>query len=400
LPSSLVPTKFRQREETCNSSRNFRANRHDPFSFEQRNTKTMSTITKLLHVLPHMELDKIAVNAQPTALEVRSLQQQVFSNSISVASTAGGGGHGHLGTVMGDAEYLTVSVGNVAWAAPPAAVFPVFAADANPGVVATHLEAYKLAKAVVQKAENLEDQQKAQILQAVPAIYLKGLASRRLGFVGVTAKSMLAYLDLYYGAITCDDLEDNLARAKAPWNPNHPIEEVFEQILNALDFAAAGLDPITPAAAVRIAIKIFEDSGVMDDAVKDWRKAPAAERIWTNVQPRFHLANKERLRIVTANELGFANATQGQQPTQGQRPTEEAAPPATNATNNSTGGNTGIYYCWTHGMTFNAAHTSATCAHKNEGHKDTATLRNMLGGTNKIPRKRNERAYVPATTQG
>jgi hypothetical protein len=51
-------------------------------------------------------------------------------------------------------------------------------------------------------------------------------------------------------------------------------------------------------------------------------------------------------------------------------------------------------------MTFNAAHTSATCAHKNEGHKDTATLRNMLGGTNKIPRKRNERAYVPATTQG
>jgi hypothetical protein len=395
-----VPTKFRQREETCNSYRNLRANRHDLISFEQRNTKTMSAITKLLHVLPHMELDKIAVNAQPTAHEVRHLQQQVFSNSISVASEHGGGDHGHLGTVMEDAEYLTVSTGGVAWAAPGDPVFPIFLADATPGVVTTQLEAYKVLQAEKRTMANLEDQQRTQIHAAVPAIYLNALASRRLGFVGVTAKMMLAHLAAYYGTITADDLDDNLERAKSPWNPNHPIEEVFEKILAALDFAAAGEDPITEAAAVRIAVKIFEDSGVMDDAVKDWRKAPVAERIWGNIQPFFHLANKERLRIVTANELGFANATQGQQPTQGQRPTEEAAPPTTNATNNSTGGNTGIYYCWTHGMTFNAAHTSATCAHKNEGHKDTATLRNMLGGTNKIPRKRNERAYVPATTQG
>ncbi len=95
---------------------------------------------------------------------------------------------------------------------------------------------------------------------------------------------------------------------------------------------------------------------------------------------------------MTANELGFANATQGQQP-----PVQTDAP---NTNSNTAGGNTGIFYCWTHGMTFSAAHTSATCAHKNEGHKDNATLRNMQGGLNKIPRKRNERPYTAPTAQG
>jgi hypothetical protein len=266
--------------------------------------------------------------------------------------------------------------------------------NASPSVVAATMDAYNASKALVHKKTNLENQLQSQILEACPHLYLKTLASRRLGFLGVTAKQMLAHLATTYGTITADDLEANQERAKAPWNPNHPIEEVFEQLLDAIDFAAAGEDPITNPTAVRMAVKIFEDSGVMDDAVKDWRKKAAADRTWANIQPFFHLANKERLRVVTANELGFANATQGQ------RPTEVPATPAHTANNNNTGGNTGIYYCWTHGMTFSAAHTSATCAHKNEGHKDDATLRNMLGGKDRIPRKRNERAYAPATSQG
>jgi hypothetical protein len=133
-----------------------------------------------------------------------------------------------------------------------------------------------------------------------------------------------------------------------------------------------------------MAVKIFEDSGVMDDAVKDWRKKTAANRTWANIQPFFLLANKERIRVVTANELGFANATQGQ------RPPVPPAAPTTTTTYNNIGGNTGIHYCWTHGLTFSAEHTSASCAHKVEGHKDNATLSNMMGGNNKIRRQRNE----------
>jgi hypothetical protein len=44
-------------------------------------------------------------------------------------------------------------------------------------------------------------------------------------------------------------------------------------------------------------------------------------------------------------------------------------------------------YCWTHGSSANAAHTSATCKNKAPGHVDSATYRNKHGG--------NQLAYVP-----
>ena len=39
-------------------------------------------------------------------------------------------------------------------------------------------------------------------------------------------------------------------------------------------------------------------------------------------------------------------------------------------------------YCWTHGYSHNAAHTSATCSWPNEGHQVTATDTNRMGGNN------------------
>ena len=38
-------------------------------------------------------------------------------------------------------------------------------------------------------------------------------------------------------------------------------------------------------------------------------------------------------------------------------------------------------YCWTHGHRCSQHHTSATCGHKAEGHKDTAMASNTMGGS-------------------
>jgi hypothetical protein len=43
-----------------------------------------------------------------------------------------------------------------------------------------------------------------------------------------------------------------------------------------------------------------------------------------------------------------------------------------------------MYYCWTHGLGTHQNHTSATCNHKDEGHKDDATAFKMKGGNNTI----------------
>jgi hypothetical protein len=243
----------------------------------------------------------------------------------------------------------------------------------------------------------LDNQLQQQIMSAVPAIYLKHLSHRRLGFRGVTAGAMIAHLEQTYGVFTADHLEENLKKAEAPWDPNSPIETALDNILEAIAIAEAGADPISEQYATRIALKIFEQSGVMDDAVKDWRKKKVALRTWASIQTTFIAANKERIRLVSANELGFATANAAQ----GQQPPNNPAPNAARGNNNSNnnGGSKG-YYCWSHGLVFNESHTSATCTNPAEGHEATATLGNMMGGNNMIRRKRNERqVFRRPTTQ-
>jgi hypothetical protein len=43
-----------------------------------------------------------------------------------------------------------------------------------------------------------------------------------------------------------------------------------------------------------------------------------------------------------------------------------------------------LFYCWTHGLNRNPAHTSATCSHPSDGHKTAATLDQRMGGSGRI----------------
>jgi hypothetical protein len=43
-----------------------------------------------------------------------------------------------------------------------------------------------------------------------------------------------------------------------------------------------------------------------------------------------------------------------------------------------------LFYCWTHGLSRNPAHTGAKCKNKATGHKDCATVDNRMGGVNRI----------------
>ena len=51
---------------------------------------------------------------------------------------------------------------------------------------------------------------------------------------------MLDHLIDNYGEITPNDLDMNLKKANMPWNPEVPVEQVFSNILEAMEFATAG----------------------------------------------------------------------------------------------------------------------------------------------------------------
>ena len=88
----------------------------------------------------------------------------------------------------------------------------------------------------------------------------------------------------------------------------------------------------------------------------------------------FNHADKDRLKSLTTKEAGFhsANATK----------VSETTKQTSKATDHFTDPKSGrkIYYCWSHGATTNASHTSATCNRPKEGHIKEATWFDMQGG--------------------
>jgi hypothetical protein len=95
------------------------------------------------------------------------------------------------------------------------------------------------------------------------------------------------------------------------------------------------------------------------------------EHTWDNLTADFTRADKERNRHLTTKQTGFANKTVEN------TPVREL--------------NT-MSYCWSHGLSHNTTHTSATCSFPQPGHQKEATVANMMGGCCIIKRQKGERA--------
>jgi hypothetical protein len=157
-------------------------------------------------------------------------------------------------------------------------------------------------------------------------------------------------------------MEKNLARIVTPGNPDTPIETVFANGTNCRKFAVEGNDPISDAANLRILVKIFTNSGVLERAVSDWERKPDAEQAVLYAIAHFRKEHIHRLEATQAlKRVLEANSTNI--PT-GSIATKQG--PVYQATLNSR-----WKYCLTHGL---CTHSSQHCSNPGEGHNHSATL--------------------------
>jgi hypothetical protein len=223
---------------------------------------------------------------------------------------------------------------------------------------------------------------KQQILAAVSPRYVRILSHQTFGFADVSCHDLLAHLHATYGIITNDDLESNRNKLYAAWNPDDPMEDLWIRIQEIQRYATDGLEPITDATVMRITLDVLEKTGVLPDGCNDWRKLVTPASTYAAFQEHFTKANKERKRQGTAKTTGFHGAHVAAATT-----STTSAPAPGNTDTTSFAINTGsctLYYCWTHGLGRNRAHTSPTCKNKATGHQDTATAANLMGGSTTI----------------
>jgi hypothetical protein len=227
------------------------------------------------------------------------------------------------------------------------------------------------------------------------------------------------------------ELTQNYKRLNTPYNPNQPIEMLFQKIQDARAFAIAGGQPYGAAMIVNVAYTLVVNTGFLPDACRAWQSRAIARKTWA--QFKLHVATAHHdfpLTNQTAQQSGFHSADimieQGRDDTMqdtvdaiAQLATATASDRGTVATLTMTNANlatqleaahgqiaqlkneiatlnnkikpawqgkrpfkatSNASYCWSHGYQVARSYMSATCNMKKSGHQDAANKSNTMGG--------------------
>jgi hypothetical protein len=146
---------------------------------------------------------------------------------MSVASYEGGGRHGHLGIIMTNEKYFAIAVD----------VFPV---PANPGpsaavvagmtaaVIAETTRLHREATHLYRTYHNVDQAIKKLIIESFDDAYLNALSDEIVGYTNCTSLQLLTHLLSYYAMIAPTELTQNYERLNTPYDPNQPIETLFQ----------------------------------------------------------------------------------------------------------------------------------------------------------------------------
>lgn len=380
------------------------------------------SVDSLLEGFPHTTVPPIL--GQPSYETITNVLRLLNSNAASVQSELGGGQLGHLGLTVSPAVYATLSADPFVVPPNPGPTGTVPAHATAPQITETHRAHQELLR-IWRKANNVDMAIKHQLIAAVEPMFLRAIMHRHTGFASVTTRALIVHLMTSYGQITPTELAANDIRYRAAYDPSQPIELLFGQIEDAMDYADAGGSPYSAAQVITNAYALVFNTGMMPESCREWRRRTEAEKTWGNFKLAFAEAHQD-LRQVQATTQGagyhganaamesfahetadaFANLatataadrhilaelTAANTALTSQLAAKEAelaqlrnaAPPRSggrqsNRSNTHRTPNTN--YCWTHGYKVGRNHTSATCMHPNEGHMPYATSNDTKGGS-------------------
>jgi hypothetical protein len=389
---------------------------------------TASTPDELIAGFPHSSLPK--VTGEPTFENLKVIRRLLNTNAMIVSSYVGGGRHGHLGIIMTNEESFAIA----------ANVFPI---PDNPGaspkvvvgmtaaVIAELTRLHREATQVYRTYHHVDQEIKKLILKAFDDAYLNALSDEVVGYANCTSLDLLTYLLTFYAMIARTKLTQNYERLNTRYDPNQPIETLFQQIQDARAFAVAGGQPYGAAMIINVAYTLVFNTGLYPDACRAWHSREIAAKTWAEFKIDFATAHREfRLTNQTAQQSGFHSANmmieQGRDGSMqdtaeaiAQLATATASDRGTVATLTTTNAKLATQleaahaliaqlkseiatlkikikpvwqgqrparttnndsYRWLHGFQVAKSHTSATCNVRKSGHQETATKVDTMGG--------------------
>jgi hypothetical protein len=90
---------------------------------------------------------------------------------------------------------------------------------------------------------NVDQAIKKLIIESFNDAYINALSDKIVGYATCTSLQLLTHLLTYYAMIAPTELTQNYERLNTPYDPNQPIEMLFQQIQEARAFTVAGGQP-------------------------------------------------------------------------------------------------------------------------------------------------------------
>jgi hypothetical protein len=219
---------------------------------------TASTPYELIAGFPYSSLPK--VTRDPIFEDLKVIRRLLNTNAMSVASYEGGGRHGHLGIIMTNEEYFAIAVDVFPVPKNPAPSSAVVA-GMTAAVIAETTRLHREATQVCRTYHNVDQAIKKLIIESFDDAYLNALSDEIVGYSDCTSLQLFTHLLTYYAMIAPTELTPNYERLNALYDPNQPIETLFQQIQDVRAFEVAGGQLYGAAMIVNVAYTLVFNTG-------------------------------------------------------------------------------------------------------------------------------------------
>jgi hypothetical protein len=139
----------------------------------------------------------------------------------------------------------------------------------------------------------VEQALKKQIIAVFESIYLEILNNDMVGFANTSAREVLEHLFLSYGSINAVDLERNFENMRKAWDPQQPVETLFKQIQDFVDYAEAGGITIGEVQKLSTSYTKVFATGIFHSACRHWNERDAVTKTWDNFKVHFTTAYRQ-----------------------------------------------------------------------------------------------------------
>ena len=140
-------------------------------------------------------------------------------------------------------------------------------------------------------------------------VFLSPLVDSLTGFGQVSALTILQHILSSYGAIDGIDFEENAVKMMGPYNPAEPLARLIEQLEKGRKFSRAGGQTISDALIMSKGITLLDQTGIFNDAIREWRQKYADLKTWVKYNVFSHQAHREQKRAVTTARKGGYTVT-------------------------------------------------------------------------------------------